>query len=277
MKKLFSVFILLSFFVGTSFALDYRDSNHKVGTLTHLNSDEKIFQTFAENFWHGGDRIYTTGSHEPPIFMFYNSLTEMMLALESGKVNEISLPEAVADYIMHTTGKYAVTCIMRSAPIYISFGFRENDETGLREKFNQELQEMGADGTLLTLIAKYIDEAGIHEPEAVEFEKFDDSDTTIRVAVTGDLPPIDYIAADGKPAGFNTAVIAEIAKRLKVNVELVNIEAGARAASLTSGRTDVVFWFMTYGGIAKQPDVPEKVALSRPYYSWDEFLHIKKF
>ena len=76
---------------------------------------------------------------------------------------------------------------------------------------------MKADGSLYTLVGKYIYDAGAREPEAVKFEKFEDA-RTIKVAVTGDLPPIDYIAPDGKPAGFNTAVLAEIAKRLKFNV-----------------------------------------------------------
>ena len=116
---------------------------------------------------------------------------------------------------------------------------------------------------------------GYDEPEAVKFEKFENAGS-VKVAVTGDMPPIDYIAADGTPAGFNTAVLAEIAKRMKVNIELLNIDSGARAAALASKRADVVFWFRTDTGVDVQADVPEDIALSEAYYSWNENLHIKK-
>ena len=116
---------------------------------------------------------------------------------------------------------------------------------------------------------------GAAEPEAVKFEKFDGAET-LKVAVTGDLPPIDYVAADGTPAGFNTAMLAELGKRLKVNVELVQVESGARAAALSSKRADVVFWFQVRAGEETQPDIPDGVILSDSYYDWTKYLHIRK-
>ena len=78
------------------------------------------------------------------------------------------------------------------------------------------------------------------EPKAVEFE--DKGDETIKVAVTGDLPPMDYVSADGSFAGFNTAILAEIGKRLNKKIELKQIDSAARAISLSSNEADVVFW-----------------------------------
>ena len=141
--------------------------------------------------------------------------------------------------------------------------------------FNEALKAMDADGTLGLLQKKYIADAGKNAPEAVKFEDFGKDAKTIKAAVTGDLPPIDYVGADGVPAGFNTAILSEIAKRLKINVELVSIESAARAASLASGRSDVVFWFMSFTGLGKQLDVPDDIALSEPYYSWNEYLNLK--
>ena len=63
---------------------------------------------------------------------------------------------------------------------------------------------------------------------------------------------------------------------MKVNIELVHIEAGARAAALSSGRADVVFWFETAQGIMWNDDASEGVLLSDPYFSWNKFLQIKK-
>ena len=59
---------------------------------------------------------------------------------------------------------------------------------------------------------------------------------------TGALLPMDYVAADGTPAGFNTAILAELGKRLNVNIELVQVDSLGRASALVSGQVDLVFW-----------------------------------
>ena len=63
---------------------------------------------------------------------------------------------------------------------------------------------------------------------------------------------------------------------MKVNIQLVNIESGARAAALASKRADVVFWFEHRNGLDAQPDVPEGIVLSETYYTWNEMLCLKK-
>ena len=63
-----------------------------------------------------------------------------------------------------------------------------------------------------------------------------------KVGVTGDVPPMDFVASNGKAAGFNIALLTEIANRAQVNFELVQIETGARAMALSSGKVDAVFW-----------------------------------
>ena len=94
------------------------------------------------------------------------------------------------------------------------------------------------------------------------------------MVVTGDLPPLDYIGADGIPAGFNTAVLAEIGRRLGVNIELVSMQAGSRTLALTSNTADAVFWYMETPGATD--DLPEELLFSDPYFSWDIWLYIRK-
>lgn len=127
---------------------------------------------------------------------------------------------------------------------------------------------MKGDGTLDKIILDYTLEPGAVQ-KSVEFEKFEGADE-IKIAITGDIPPIDYINADGKPAGFNTALLAEIGKRLKMNIKTVNVDTGARTAALTSGRVDVVFWYqMDYDDMKKDihyDDVPDTTIFTIPYY-----------
>lgn len=272
MKKLLCALLLASvFFAGAASA-----DSHNVGLLTQLNMTQAEFQTYMDAALSSGLwTLFTAEDSNPAFFVFYDSIVAMQLGLDKGEVDEIDLPEAVGEYMLNTNPNYSIAAIAITKPIYFAFGFREKDGANLRDKFNTALQAMKADKTLAVLQMEYVVNPGTGPLEAVKFSKFEGADT-IKVAVTGDLPPIDYVAADGTPAGFNTAILAEIGKRLKVNIELLNIESGARASALASGRADVVFWFQVRTGEGVQPDVPSGVILSESYYDWTKYLHIRK-
>lgn len=53
---------------------------------------------------------------------------------------------------------------------------------------------------------------------------------------------MDYVAEDGSFAGFNTAILAEIGKRLEKNIDLVQVDSVGRALALAQGNVDAVFW-----------------------------------
>ena len=80
---------------------------------------------------------------------------------------------------------------------------------------------------------------------------------------------------DGKPAGFNTAVLAEIGNRLLRNIELVDVDSGARATALTSKQVDVVFWSIVPVSeiIPSDTDKPAGTVLTEPYFK-DKIVHM---
>ena len=195
------------------------------------------------------------------------------LCLWGGDLDEIDLPGIVGAYVLNSRPDYKISCVVRTKPEYLAFGFLKDKNETLRDKFNEALKAIKEDGTLAALIAHYMKVDG--EAEAVNFERFAAAET-VRVAVTGDLPPIDYVSTEGKAAGFNTALLAEIAKRLKINIKLTYVNSGARTAALTSGRADVVFWYQLTEGSAKQFDVPDSVIVSDSYYDWNTFVHISQ-
>ena len=197
----------------------------------------------------------------------------MMMAFEAGKIDVMEFPEHVGRYFFMQEGnaeKYVPYAYAGGVNCYLSMGFSEGSKWF--ETFNSAIKAMNEDDTFLLIKAKYISKANA-DLKPVTFEKFPDAET-VKIAVTGDMPPIDYVAADGTPAGFNTAMLAEIGRRLKVNVELVSINAGARAAALASGRADGVLWFR-YDKQKKTPrDVPAGVSLTEPYYTYDTSIYV---
>ena len=270
MRKILSSLLVLTLFAGIASA-----EGIKVGILSKLNMSQEDYSEFiATGRKAGAWSFFSSKPQEPISFVFYDTLQAMQLALNAGEIQEAALPEVVAEYVMNVTEAYKISSIAKTRPAYLAFGFKAGNDPELIRKFNEAILSMKEDGTLAVLQSKFIYDAGVGTPEPVEFRKFENVDKKITVAVTGDLPPIDYVAADGKAAGFNTAVIAEIGKRLQVNVELLPIMSSARASAVVSGRADAVFWIQGHRNVPKNSDIPEGLELSEPYYEWNEYLFI---
>ncbi len=93
------------------------------------------------------------------------------------------------------------------------------------DEFNETITAMEDEGLLSTLIEdQMLAVVKGDDPKPVEMPVIEGADT-IKVAVTGSLPPMDYVAADGTPAGYNTAVLAEISKRINKNIEIVVVDS----------------------------------------------------
>ncbi|MBQ7154324.1 MAG: transporter substrate-binding domain-containing protein [Synergistaceae bacterium] len=294
MRKFTCAVLAVALMAGACFAQEAVNA----GVLTWLGTTEAEFQEGLDDLrkavsplmpteddpdWFGEDRLegfILDLVKTRRMIRFYDSLLTMQMALRARQLDEIILPEAVGIYLVRNNPTYDSAFSLNMMPSTIAFGFKGGN-VSLQQEFNKAIAAMKKDGTLANLEKTYIAElAG--EPQPVKFTEFKGA-KTIRAAVTGDLPPIDFIAADGNPAGYNTAILAEIGRRLKKNIRLISVDAGGRSAALASERADVVFWYRNTEGI-KAPkkvkvrgamrDSHEGIILSDPYYEWDVDLVI---
>lgn len=212
MKKIFMAALLLvtMIFTGCGGGSDNKDnsaaqdSEVKLGMITHLNANER---TMAE--------IYNKVLAETKIKLstykvtYYDNLNSMEMGIESGSVDQISLYTVVAKYILANNDKFELfgdDQAFKDLADSFCFAMRKED-TALK-----------ADGTLDKLVKEYTTDVDNGQaPPAIEIPKTDGAET-IKFGVTGDLPPLDYVSADGTPAGFNTAMLAEVAKHLGKNI-----------------------------------------------------------
>jgi ABC-type amino acid transport substrate-binding protein len=170
----------------------------------------------------------------------YNNLSSALLDLQSGNIALLGLNETTANYVAARDEKITVAKYGGDTKTNFSMMTLDTNKE-VYDILNNAIKDMKADGTLDSLIANELKAYIESEPEAKDLPHFDGA-KTIKIGVTGDIPPMDFVAANGKAAGFNIALLAEIANRAQVNIELVQIESGARAISLSSGKVDAVFW-----------------------------------
>ena len=262
MKKLISLFLVLALLLGV-LAVPALAEGKTFGTLSYLNLTEQdeselsmsvrrpmLKLLFLHGVMDGADEWLSEGANA---FRYYDTMDAMLMALQSGELDGIKVPYYTARYLCATNDNLALrnefhpenaTGAARIALNLLSDGYSfmmKEANTELRDTFDAQIAAMKEDGTLQKLIDEYIlkaSEGG--EPVAVTFEQFEGD--PIKVAVTGSLPPMDYVAPDGSFAGFNTAMLAEIGKRLQKNIELVQVDSIGRALALSEGTVDVVFW-----------------------------------
>lgn len=165
----------------------------------------------------------------------FDSINQMVLALNSDKLDCVFIPEVVANYLKSLNPDYVVTSGFGSYDSFI-MGVRPEDEQ-LRDSINKAVEEMIADGTLATLEKEHLTDIKNNTlPAPVAGRK------TLKVIITGDYAPVDYIAPDGTPQGYNVAIMEKIGERLGVNIEFVTVEAPARLLAMKSKKGDIIFW-----------------------------------
>lgn len=191
--------------------------------------------------------------------VFYDRLTDMLMALQAGDVDKIEVYQSVAKYLVANVpnlemgfefdfSKEKSVFVQRMAASRLGNGFSFlmlKDNQALADQFSEAITAMKEDGTLDTLVAEYIDGVTTDALTGIPLPQTEGAET-IRVAVTGALPPMDYVAPDGRAAGFNTAVLAEISRRIGKNIEILYLDSSvARATALVSGQADAAFWTRT--------------------------------
>lgn len=252
-------------------ASNFSGKEVQLGMIAPLNSDKQKMTTILDS---AEEKLGVKDLRHRP--KFYDNLKTMQLGIDSGQIEEISLYKSVADYIVASNDKYEIVPDNALNKIEYSFCFAvKKDSQTLKADLDKIVENMKADGTLDKLVKEYITDVDEAKIPKVDIPHFDGAET-IKVGITGDLPPLDLILPDNTPAGFNTAMLAEVAKRLNKNIELIQIESSARASALTSNIVNMVFWAVVPmgGEIPKDIDKPEGLELSTPYFK-DNVAHIK--
>ena len=201
------------------------------------------------------------GKERPkPDITYYDTLNALTLALGSGDIDYMRVPQCVADYMSKQSSEFEIVEMPRRNEAetesenssddsstrelrrrFTNFSLLVmEDQKDLLDELDKAIISLYEDGTIESLKSDYIDNLS-SEPKAVDIEK-SDSDRKLTVAVTGDLPPMDFVDAAGNPAGFNTALIAALSKKIDANFDIITIDSGARATALSSGKADIVFW-----------------------------------
>lgn len=190
----------------------------------------------------------------------YNSLTTMILDLNAGNIEYLLVPSSVANYLKVQDDSLTVAPGGAGVPTEIRMAVRSED-TELHQLLQKGIQTLRKDGNLDMLVDTYINNISV-SGSGEDIQK--DQEKSYVVGVTGDLPPMDYVAADGVPAGFNVALMNAIGEAMDVSFTFVQVDSEARLSALSAGKIDVIFW---YGNVQGYTSEREDLSITDEYYT----------
>lgn len=176
----------------------------------------------------------------PKEVKFFNRSSDLIAAILAGKIDGAPCAKFVAEYYVKRNNELKIVDAKKQVEVDIVMFLRSEDSL-FRTEMDSAITILRDNGTLKQLEETWITNLPVkNEPSNTEMTRIEGA-KTVYVGVSGDYTPLDYIAADGRPAGFNVAFLSEIAKILKINFELVSIESQAKYSALISKKIDVIF------------------------------------
>jgi ABC-type amino acid transport substrate-binding protein len=247
--------------------------NGKTFVTVSMRNSPEYNQKIIENFYH--DVLKLDLKYKSLVYV--DSLTDGLLMLRSHKADVLHTMRFTGSYLAKRSSdlkQYWPQLGVFSTQMIFS-----TQKQAQYERVNNELKAMKEDGTLDKLTAQWITNLPVgKEPSSGKMAPIKGVET-IKMGISGDEPPLDYIAADGSPGGFNVAVLAALSQRININIELVTVSSGARFAALQSGKIDAFLWHNTLysvDGLTEESISPEKTGDANYYYKTMSYLDDKE-
>ncbi len=228
-----------------------------IGMITSGASTQSLADLIAK---------YEIGA-QPKEVLGFNNGTDLITAVITGKIDGAPIMGFIADYYVKRNSNLKIIEAKTNLEGGILMAVRVGDQQ-LKEDLDKAITTLQGNGVLKQLADQWINNLPpVNEPSIKAIPKIDGA-KTLYVGVSGNYVPLDYIAADGKPAGFNVALLTEIGKIIHVNFELVSVDAQAKFAALGSKKIDVVFCQMYNQQISSLfKGSNNKIAMTKPYYT----------
>lgn len=165
----------------------------------------------------------------------YTKVSDMMLALQNGKVDFFVMEEPQARFLQ---AQQPATCIMPNSLLVgwdyaLAFSFEKRE---LCEAFSAEIRRLMQDGTVEKLKEKWF---SIDESIKTMPVRKPGSKGTLRIGTVPEVEPFTYIK-NGEYVGLDLELATAIAEKLGYSTEFVMLDFGSFIEALQAGKIDLM-------------------------------------
>ena len=187
-------------------------------------------------------------------FKYFDNVADMLMALESNKIDAYMTSDAVALLASNKDDRIAVFPEPLSEADY-GFAFKKGNKD--QEKWAKALEQIPK-ATIQSLWDEWTGDRG--SVKEIPEQTWPGKNGTVYVAACDTIPPMSYRGDDGEIIGFDIELILLMAQKLDVHVVFEGMEFTSVMAAVQSGKDD-----MGNGGIIITDERKEAVDFV-PYY-----------
>ena len=184
----------------------------------------------------------------------YTSMTDIMAALENGKV------DVLCQENFTVTANKAIAAVVDTVdaglpPRYVAACFKLGN-TALQQDFNAFLADIRADGTYRKIFDRWLK---TDDPAALPAPHQYGTGELIRVATYPAMPPYNFICSD-QPSGMEIDLLTEWANRRNYRLEFLMMDFASQIPALQTGKADIAL-----GSVAVTEERQKQVLFSDGY------------
>jgi polar amino acid transport system substrate-binding protein len=184
----------------------------------------------------------------------YTSMTDIMAALENGKV------DVLCQENFTVTANKAIAAVVDTVdaglpPRYVAACFKLGN-TALQQDFNAFLADIRADGTYQKILDRWLK---TDDPAALPAPHQYGTGELIRVATYPAMPPYNFICS-GQPSGMEIDLLTEWANRRNYRLEFLMMDFASQIPALQTGKADIAM-----GSVAVTEERQKQVLFSDGY------------
>ena len=186
----------------------------------------------------------------------FNTLPDMLLAVQSGKVDAGFVDQTSVKEILSKDANFLVVeeSLFTSD---IAAGFSKQN-ADLRSKFNQFLKRIKSDGTYDAMVNRWMEQIDAEMPEI----PFTNAGGTLNVGIVSDLGLPFELKVQDQWKGFDVELSTRFAASLDRNVVFIDIPFGSLLPSLVAGKIDIITASMMITDERKK-----QIDFSDPYFA----------
>ncbi len=239
-----------------------------------VGNDTADTMSSLDDIWNKRVGVYSGTVHDafvednfPDAKIFrYDSTTDMVLALQSNKVDVVFFDYYSANVIMRKNDDLAILSD-DALTLPLGIGFNKN-KPDLRQRFNIFLEEAQNDGTFAEIYERWFE----NDPEEADMPVIEIPRTEEKVVLgvaVADLPYVAYM--NGRYVGFDIELIQRFAERENINLEIISMDFSALVPAIASGKVDMIA-----DGIAITEERSKQVDFSDKYLDFKTAVLARK-
>ena len=198
-------------------------------------------------------------------YQYYDTTSDLVAALQSGKIDAFMEDEPVARYVQR---EQPDLCYLREL-VYreeYSFAFKKNSGDKLRN-FNAFIAKCKADGSLDALAAKWLD--GAESGKVLPDYPSTGENGPLIVTIQSDFVPISYIK-DNQLVGFAVELASRFASEYSYEIQFEDCTVPGCIAGITTGKYDILA-----GTVSSTEERKQSMDFSDPFYSGGTTLLVR--